>query len=190
MRPLPATLLSMLAAACASDGPDAPEGPPAADMRLEQLVACNDAAIGGDRLRAASRVDYDLEIEEPTFAAKGHYYATRSGEMRIDVYMNGERVFSEGRDTIDGVSYYVVRLTLKDGFETWYRLHPDSCQIERSRNFRAYHPDVDSTRRWTESVLEGYEDFGGIRKARVTRDVDLATGQTVGRTRIASYTAK
>jgi len=244
MRPLPATLLSMLAAACASDGPDAPEGPPAADMRLEQLVACNDAAIGGDRLRAASRVDYDLEIEEPTFAATGHYYATRSGEMRIDVYMNGERVFSEGRDatgaweqpkaaaapvpvsddsasalrhgveqpghlwtladmprnghavtlegrdTIDGVSYYVVRLTLKDGFETWYRLHPDSCQIERSRNFRAYHPDVDSTRRWTESVLEGYEDFGGIRKARVTRDVDLATGQTVGRTRIASYTAK
>ena len=78
MRPLPATLLSMLAAACASDVPDAPEGPPPADMRLEQLVACNDAAIGGDRLRAAARVDYDLEIEEPTFAATGYGYPKHS----------------------------------------------------------------------------------------------------------------
>jgi hypothetical protein len=243
MRAVLATILSTLAVASTPDGTDAAAGA-APGMSLDQLLACNDAAVGGDRLRAASRVDYDLEIEEPTFAATGHYYATRSGEMRIDVYMNGERVFSEGRDatgaweqskdavaprpasedgaaalrhgieqpghlwtladmprnghavtlegrdTIEGISWYVVRLTLSDGFENWYRLHPESCQITRSRNFRAYHPAADATRRWTESVFEEYTDFDGIRKARVTRDVDLATGQTVGRTRIASYTAK
>jgi hypothetical protein len=246
MRPILASiLLSLVSAACSRGDTNAPSGATtaSADKSLEQLISCNDAAIGGDLLRAASRVDYDLELTEPNFEATGHYYATRDGDMRIDVYIKGARVYSEGRDatsaweqaqdpatpapasedgaaalrhgieqpghlwtladmprnghavaledreTIDGISYYVVKLTMKDGFENWYWLDPQTCHIARSRNFRAYHPDVDPDRRWTESRFESYEDFDGIRKARVTRDVDIATGKTIGQTRISSYKA-
>ena len=211
---------------------------------LQELLTCNDEAVGGDALRAASRVDYDLDIAEPNSQTTAHYSATRAGEMRIDVYRDGERVYTEFLDsngawelpqdapaprpasadgaaalrhgleqpghlwtladmtrnghavsledgeTIDGVDYRVVKVTLRDGFPIWYWIDEKTCLIARSRNFRAYHPDLDPTRRWTESVFEDYEEFDGIRKPRVTRDVDFATGTTVGQASIRSFKAE
>jgi hypothetical protein len=218
-----------------------PQG--ARQAELQKLLTCNDEAIGGDALRAATRVDYDLDIAESGSRATAHYAATRAGEMRIDVYRDGERVYSEFLDsngawalpqgaaspqpasadgaaalrhgleqpghlwtladmarnghavsledgeTIAGVDYRVVKVTLRDGFQIWYWLDEATCLIARSRNFRAYHPDLDATRRWTESVFEDYEEFDGIRKPRVTRDVDFATGRTMGQASIRSFKA-
>ena len=210
---------------------------------LQDLLTCNDDAIGGDALRAAKRVEYELDIAEPSFQATAHYSATRSGEMRIDIYRDGERVYSEFLDssgawelphgaatprsasadgaaalrhgleqpghlwtladmtrnghevaleageTIEGVDYRVVKVTLRDGFEIWYWVDESTCLIARSRTFRAYHPNLDPARRWTESVFEDYEEFDGIRKPRVTRDVDFATGRTVGQASIRNFKA-
>jgi hypothetical protein len=73
--------------------PHPADGAPAS---LAELVACNDAAVGGTSLRAHEVVEYELRIVEPTFAVDGRYRATREGTARIDIYADGVRVFSEG----------------------------------------------------------------------------------------------
>ena len=166
-------------------------GAQAREASLARVLACNDRAVGGPALRRVSRVQYELQIEEPGFNAVGHYAAERLGRAQIDVFVVRDRVFSEGwdghagwqlphgatkriaespdgaaalrhgieqpghlwtladmpqnghtvelvgRDSIQGTDYYVVKLTLRDHFASWYWLDPVSCLIERSRNFRA-----------------------------------------------------
>ena len=76
-------------------------GTAAADSALNDILACNAAAVGGEQ--ALERIDnlrIRLEIREPTFEVTGTYIASRDGEMRIDIEAGGERVFAEG--LIDG----------------------------------------------------------------------------------------
>lgn len=63
---------------------------------LEELVECHDQAVGGEVLRAADTVEYELQIEEPTFEVTAVYRARRPETMRIDVFSGEKRVFSEG----------------------------------------------------------------------------------------------
>ena len=39
-----------------------------------------------------------MRIVEPKYTVDGEYRAARDGRMRIDVYMGGTRVYSEGYD--------------------------------------------------------------------------------------------
>jgi hypothetical protein len=243
LAPMTRSILPILVSCAIVLGACSREPQSARNADLQKLLTCNDAAIGGDALRAATRVDYELDIAEPDSQAMAHYTALHTGEMRIDVYRGDERVYSEFLDssgawelpqgasaprpssadgaaalrhgleqpghlwtladmvrnghtvsledgeTIAGVDYRVVKVTLRDGFPIWYWIDESTCLIARSRNFRAYHPDIDPNRRWTESVFEDYQEFDGIRKPRVTRDVDFATGNTVGQASIRSFKA-
>ncbi|MCP5380797.1 MAG: hypothetical protein H6912_00375 [Kordiimonadaceae bacterium] len=63
------------------------------------------AAMGGRQaIESVKTVDIELEISEPDTSAikqvagkavRAHYRASRMGKMRIDVYVDGERVFTE-----------------------------------------------------------------------------------------------
>src|SRR5215510_4214542 len=140
------------------------------DLTLAQLLACHDSAVGGPALRAVRSLEYRISIEAGGAMLRGRYRATRDGRMRIDVFADSIRVFSEGwdgqhgwelpkgaaaprptsqlattapwhglaqpghlwtladmkrnghavalagRETIETTSYYVVMLTLSDGF--------------------------------------------------------------------------
>lgn len=101
-----------------------------------------------------------------------------------DMARNGHTVALEGRDTIGGVAYHVVKLTLADGFTSWFWVSPSSCRIERSRNFRAFHPDQDATRKWTETRFDDFRAAGGVTRPYRDRTVDVATGRTIGTNRI------
>jgi hypothetical protein len=101
-----------------------------------------------------------------------------------DMARNGHTVALGGRDTIGGVAYYVVKLTLADGFTSWYWLNPSTCRIERSRNFRAFHPDQDATRKWTETRFDDFRVVQGVTRPHRDRTLDLATGRTIGTNRI------
>lgn len=235
-----ALLLVVPLAACGSAADDSVDELDSAGANLADLLACNDRAIGGDALRGARRVEYDLEIVEPAFTAQGQYVADRAGTVRIDIFVDGERVFSEGWDgsagwqlprgatdpvptseaaatplrhgleqpghlwtlqdmtrnghTVELVEdveqsasgTHLVKLMLQDGFETWYRIDPSTCYVIGKRDFRAFHPDVDSEERWIESRFEDFRSEGGVTRARTILNVDLATGDTVGRTRLVS----
>jgi len=66
---------------------------------LDDLLACN-ARVAGPRMASAppQRLEFHLEIEEPTFQVEGIYRATRDGRMRIDVFAGDTRVFAEALD--------------------------------------------------------------------------------------------
>ena len=94
----------------------------------------------------------------------------------------GHRLELAGRETIDGIDYHALRLTLDDGFEVRYYLHPETWLIERERTTRALHVDVDPTPEWIETVYSDYRPVGGVLysykqvERRVTTGNVLSTG--------------
>lgn len=70
-----------------------------AGLTAEQVIARHVEAIGGgDSIDAIRNIHIQPEIVEPEFTLLGDYRATREGRMRVDVFIGGERVFSEGID--------------------------------------------------------------------------------------------
>jgi hypothetical protein len=64
--------------------------------KTQQIVAEVSAASGG--LRAAQAIPalaYRLHIKEATYEADADYLVDRAGRVRIDVYVEGKRVFTE-----------------------------------------------------------------------------------------------
>ncbi len=203
-----------------------------------RCLACHDSAAGEPTLRRVRQLEYRIEIKEAGATLRGRYRATRDGRMRIDVFAEGTRVYSEGwdgrqgwqqpqdasepigstaeaaaalrrgvaqpghlwtladmprnghtlkllgRELVGGTRYYVVRLTLADGFRSWYLVDPTTCLIARKRDFRAFHPDQDPSQKWVESVFDEFRTVGGITKPYRTRDVDRASGKTMSTTRV------
>lgn len=67
-----------------------------AEITLESLLTRNANAMGGvDTWQKIENVRYELVIREPGFEVTGRYWATRDGQMRIDIYADGDRVFTE-----------------------------------------------------------------------------------------------
>ncbi|HKQ98417.1 MAG TPA: hypothetical protein VJV75_11110 [Candidatus Polarisedimenticolia bacterium] len=74
-----------------------------ASESLDALVARHVEARGGRKaIEALDNLELDLSIVEPTFAVKGLYRADRKGRMRIDILVEGRRVFSEAYDGHEG----------------------------------------------------------------------------------------
>lgn len=63
---------------------------------VDDILEHNARALGGNA--AFDRIEnlrLTLDIREPTFAVNATYVATREGQMRIDITMEGERVMTE-----------------------------------------------------------------------------------------------
>jgi hypothetical protein len=74
----------------------------------------------------------------------------------------GHRLELLGRQKLDGIDYYQLRLTLDDGFQVQYFLNPDTWLIERSRESRALHVDIDPRPQWIETVFSDYRPAAGV----------------------------
>ena len=204
--------------------------PGAPGLTLQQVVdRCTEAAGGKAAIEAARAIQVKLTIEEPKFKVEGVYLADRKLRMRIDIYADQKRVYTEaydgtkgwqmgedgvhsdskpegsaallhgiltpgklfglheqesignhlelaGREIVDKVNYYVLELTLKDGFVIQYYVNPDTWLIERSRDERALHPDIDPTKKATESRFSDYRKVDDVLRSFETTTVDLNTG--------------
>ena len=72
----------------------------AAPNSLNQIIMRNARARGGaKRLNAIRTMESAVRITEPTFTVLGRYLASVDGLVRVDVYADGKRVFSEGVDS-------------------------------------------------------------------------------------------
>ena len=89
----------------------------------------------------------------------------------------GHRLELQGRETVDGTDYQVLRLTLADGFETLYFVNPESGLIERDRQRRALHVDVDPEPVWIETRYEDYRPVAGVQFAHRQVERELETGK-------------
>jgi len=74
-----------------------------AESDLDQLLRAHTEAAGGARsIEDVIALEIELRIEEPTFAVTGSYRATRDGRMRIDIFADDQRVFTEAYDGMSG----------------------------------------------------------------------------------------
>jgi hypothetical protein len=74
-------------------------GPGTGVMTLEELIRRHTEARGGQvAIEGIQNLEMKLRIVEPTYMADGVYRADRKGRMRIDVFMEGKRVFTEAFD--------------------------------------------------------------------------------------------
>jgi hypothetical protein len=200
---------------------------------LADLVDRHTAAMGGRQaIEAITSVEYRLRIVEPTFAVDGVYSADRSGRMRIDIYADGERVYTEahdgrgawqmgadgkatastalgaaalwhgtqfpgkllglhemaehghrlefvGEERHDGILYPVIRLTLRDGFTSYLYFNPETWLLERQRDERALHPDVDPRQKLLENRFTDYRQLQGMMRSYGGSQVDIGSGATL-----------
>lgn len=71
----------------------------AASLSIDRLIARNTSARGGARrLNALRSMASVVRVTEPSFSVVGRYLADARGFVRVDVYSEGKRVFSEGVD--------------------------------------------------------------------------------------------
>jgi hypothetical protein len=222
----------------------APTGVTAAEDALASIIERHIAARGGeDAIRAMGSIEMELTIEEPRFTVDARYRATRQGSMRIDIFANDARVYTEamadgqawsmgqgddalakpetpagaaalrhgvesplklfgldemqgrghqlvlvGRETIDGIDYEVIEATLDDGYRTRYYLNPTTWMIDRERQYRALHVDVNPHPEWIETKFADYRTVGGVRFPFQQIERQLASGTVLVTTTLRRIT--
>jgi len=96
-----------------------------------------------------------------------------------EVRERGHRLELVGREEVSGIAYHVLRLTLDDGFESLYYLNPTTWLIDRDRQRRALHVDVDPTPEWIETSYEDYRPVSGVLFPYRQVERRLATGEVL-----------
>jgi len=103
-----------------------------------------------------------------------------------DLAANGHRLEFTGREPIEGIDYYVLKITLSDGFVTYRYVNPRTWMIERGRDFRAFHPAVDDKKTWIETVWSDYRPVDGIMRAFLSVNTDLVSGKLQATNKVTS----
>lgn len=89
----------------------------------------------------------------------------------------GHKLSSDGRETLSGVNYYVVRVDLKGGYPTFLYIDPQTWMIARRRDFRPNHPDMNPAKQRLETQFTDFRPVGGVMSAYLQHQVDLASGK-------------
>jgi hypothetical protein len=89
----------------------------------------------------------------------------------------GHQIAFAGTETIDGVAFEVLQLTLSDGFRTFQYIDPATHRIARARDVRAPHPDVDPKKITIETTYSDWRAVDGVVRPFVSVQTDLATGK-------------
>jgi len=98
----------------------------------------------------------------------------------------GHRIELDGRQKIDGINYYVLRLTLSDGYLTTLYVDPKNWLITRRRDVRPLHVDVDPTPTTIEQRNSDFRTIGGVKFAFASSETDLQSGKVLETTVVRS----
>lgn len=207
---------------------DTGDGP----VSLETILENNLAAVRSDsRTVEVTTTEKVLKIAEADYSLSARYRASSKGTMRIDVFAENTRVFSEGKDeggvwewagdqdapanvyhegvgalehgiefnlfslaelqnrghaielldqeTIRDKQYYVLKVTLSDGFETYRYVNTSTWLIDISRDHRALHPGIDPSKTDIETRYDNWKTADGVTYPARSQNVDLATGEVL-----------
>ena len=92
----------------------------------------------------------------------------------------------DGRELLDGVDYYVIKVVMKDSYETYLYVNPTTWMIDRRRDFRAFHPDIDPKKVYAEKRYGDFRRFRGIVSPFSEKQVNWKTGEEVNSTAVKS----
>lgn len=91
----------------------------------------------------------------------------------------GHRIKQEPRQEIENIPYHVLKVTLDSGMETFLFIHPETGRIERTRDVKALHPDIDPEKKLTESTSSDFRRIDGVLFAFQSVRKNLKTGEKV-----------
>jgi hypothetical protein len=103
-----------------------------------------------------------------------------------EMKQRGQKIDLVGREKIDGIDYYVLRLTFGDGYAASLYVDPQSWLIARRRDVRPLHVDVDPTPTTIELRNSDYRKIAGVQFPFASSDTDLQTGKILETTRVNS----
>jgi len=98
----------------------------------------------------------------------------------------GHRIELAEREKIDSIGYYVLRLTLNDGYATTLYVDPNSWLITRRRDVRPLHVDVDPTPTTIEQRSFDFRTISGVQFAFASSETDLQSGKVLETTVVRS----
>jgi hypothetical protein len=94
-----------------------------------------------------------------------------------ELKQHGHQIELVARERVEGVDYYVLRLTLNDGYTTSLYVDPQSWLIMRRRDVRPLHVDVDPTPTTIEQRISDYREIAGVQFSFASKEIDLKTGK-------------
>ena len=101
-----------------------------------------------------------------------------------ELKQRGHQIQLVGREKVDGTNYYVLRLTLVDGYTTTLYVDPKTWLIMRRRDFRALHVDIDPTPTTIETRTSDFRTVSGVVFGFANTETDLGTGKVLERTTV------
>jgi len=96
-----------------------------------------------------------------------------------ELKQRGHHIELVGREKIDGISYYALRLTLRDGYQATLYVDPRTWLITRRRDFRPLHVDIDPTPTTIEQRNSDFRRVSGLQFAFAGWEIDLKTGKVL-----------
>jgi hypothetical protein len=103
-----------------------------------------------------------------------------------ELHRRGHVLASAGRESIGDTDYHVLTLRLDDGFEVRYYLHPETGLIERDRQLRALHVDVDPLPQLIETEYSDYRRIRGVLFPHRQVERAVSTGEVLATVTILS----
>lgn len=94
----------------------------------------------------------------------------------------GHEVELVGGESVRHKQYFVLKVTLSDGFETYRYVNAETWLVDFSRDFRAFHPGIDSTKKHIETRYDRWSQADGVVFAGRSRNIDLGTGEVIATT--------
>jgi outer membrane lipoprotein-sorting protein len=103
-----------------------------------------------------------------------------------ELKQRGHLVELIGREKIEGINYYALALTLKDGYRTTLYVDPESWLITRRRDVRPLHVDIDPTPTTIEQRSTDFRKVSGVQFPFAGSETDLKTGKVLETSQIKS----
>lgn len=103
-----------------------------------------------------------------------------------ELKQRGHQVELVGREKIEGINYYALALTLKDGYRTTLYVDPESWLITRRRDIRPLHVDIDPTPTTIEQRSSDFRSISGVQFPFAGSETDLKTGKVLETSQIKS----
>jgi hypothetical protein len=112
----------------------------------------------------------------------GHLYGLHELQQR------GHHIDLVGREKIEGIDYYALRLTLNDGYATTLYVDPASWLITRRRDVRPLHVDMDPTPTTIEQHMSDFRQVAGVWFSFANTETDLQNGKLLETTTVKAIT--
>jgi hypothetical protein len=96
-----------------------------------------------------------------------------------ELSQRGHSVALAGQERVRGISYYVLRIRLSDGWTTYRYVHPATWRIELGRDDRALHVDADPRKRPIEVAWSDFRSAGGVVRAFRETQTDRSTAEVL-----------